>query len=153
MRHESKYDINPNHVEQLLMMFPQTNIIPMIRYSFPYNEFVSRGRIRHIRLHVSEAANFPTTYVFNGLVFNTLTAANMVTWTITLADRDGGYFCQDMPLTEFIQGIGSGHYLKTLNMKLDYENSFLMPIAPPGFNVPGNLAMIFYLDMYGKLND
>lgn len=154
MRHESLFDINPNHVEQFLILFQaSTTIVAYYKYPLPYNALVSRGRIKHIRLHTFDDGNFPAQYNFNGYNFNTLSGVFASYVMLTIADRKGGYFCQDLPLSEFLQKF-TGHGSIKCDLSIDNDKSFIW------FNLPFNIdlintgiAMIFYMDMYPKLND
>lgn len=155
MRHASKYAIDPNHIEVVRIFYKAGDTLqPYFRYSFPFNDFLSRGRVKHIRLHTWDITdNFPVTYNFNGNAYDNIVALLMPNFLITIADRRGGYFCQDMPLGNFLQGAASGHYIKKLDLEIDNENSFIWWTGPIVNVVPPGLAIIFYMDMYGKLND
>ncbi len=150
MKNDRSFIIEPNHVEQFLLLFGAFESQPLVRHSFPFNQVASEGTIKYMRYHNHNIGNFPVFFNFNGIQYRTLTGAEVGNWVVTLADRNGDYCCIDMPLANFMQFSGNWKMIKELHLDLDYNKCYIRTMEPVPNADP--LAIIFYLDMYPKLD-
>jgi hypothetical protein len=154
MKHIRSFAIHPNHTEQVKILIQAGQIVrPLVRIYLGYNQVLSMGRVKHIRLHFPDGAypNAPMSYTYNGIQYALLNAALISLFTITLGKRDGTYFCQDMPMANFVQ-IFTGHHIKTLDLDLDYTKSYIRNIDPAS-GIDGPFAFLFYFDMWGQIDE
>jgi len=146
------------HEEQVFLLFStqtlkrygQTAIVPNYRYGFPQNQIIQKGVTRKIFYYqyycsaTPPVSMMPVSVVISNIAYTTMTMVDAPYVLITLVNRRGGYFCQDLPLYRFIQ-LATFRDTLLLEQDLDFSKSYVKFTQPPitqlPFVVPINFQM------------